>query len=218
MKRGAELALIVVIAAAAIALVRPIGDFPLDDDENCAIAATNFANHHRFEFAIDTTPPLRAQAVRGAVWIWMCGQSFNVLRASTIALALLTLIIINLLLRDGGVSSPSLRIVATLAFFFNPMFFWSTHTFMTEVPYVFASALSLYFFLQALKKESYGWLIAGCIAVAISWWIRQGIINIVPPIVLLALQRERLTKRCRSFLTICVAVLIGYVLMSIFRR
>jgi hypothetical protein len=214
MKRGAELALIVVIAAAAIALVRPIGDFPLDDDENCAIAATNFANHHRFEFAIDTTPPLRAQAVWGAAWIWMFGQSFNVLRASTIALALITLIIINLLLSD---LPPVPRIVATLAFFFNPIFFWSTHTFMTEVPYVFVCALSLYCFLQALKRESYRWLIAGCVAVAISWWIRQGIINIVPPIVLLALQRERLMKRWRSFLAICVAVLIGYVLMSVFR-
>ena len=53
---------------------------------------------------------------------------------------------------------------------------------------------------------------------ATSWWIRQGIINIVPPIVLLALQCERLTKRWRSFLAICVAVLIGYVLMSVFRR
>jgi hypothetical protein len=215
MKRGAELALIVVVAAAAIALVKPIGDFPLDDDENCAIAAQNFANHHRFEFAIDTTPPLRAQVVWGAAWIWMFGQSFNVLRASTIALALLTLILINLLLSD---LAPVPRVVATLAFFFNPMFFWSTHTFMTEVPYVFACALSLYCFVQALKKESYGWLIAGCVAVAISWWIRQGIVNIVAPMVLLALQRDRLTKRWRSFLAICVAVLAGYVLMSVFRR
>ena len=49
-----ELPAIVLVELIALAIVRPFGDFPLDDDENHAIATWNLVHLHRFQFALDT--------------------------------------------------------------------------------------------------------------------------------------------------------------------
>jgi len=212
-----ELPAIVIVALIALAIVRPYGDFPLNDDENHAIGTWNFVHLHHFKFAIDTTPPLRAQVVWGAVWTWLFGESFNVLRASTMCLGILALLIVNRTMFLAGIAGGP-RVVATLALLFNPLFFWSTNTYMTETPFVFASALAFYCFFRALRNDSMGWFLTGCVAVAISWWIRQGIINIFPPMIVLAAHRERVTRRWKPMLATAVAVLIGYAIMAITRR
>ena len=212
-----ELPAIVIVALIAFAIVLPYGDFPLNDDENHAIGTWNFVHLHHFKFAIDTTPPLRAQVVWGAIWTWLFGESFDVLRASTMFLGILALLIVNRTMFLAGIAGGP-RVVATLALLFNPLFFWSTNTYMTETPFVFASALAFYCFFRALRNDSMGWFLAGCVAVAISWWIRQGIINIFPPMIVLAAHRERVTRRWKPMLATAVAVLIGYAIMAITRR
>lgn len=191
-----EVPAILLLLLLATLFVRPYGDFPLGDDENHAIGTWNFARSGHFKFAIDTTPPLRAQVVWGAAWTRLFGESFDVLRASTIVLTGLALILINRLLALAGFGL-GLRLFGTLAFLFNPIYFWSTYSYMTEAPYVFASLLALYCFVRAFRGQSTPWLIAGCIAVAISWWIRQGILNLIPPLVLLGVYRDRLTRKWR---------------------
>ena len=203
-------------ALIAFALAQPIGDFPLNDDENHAIATWNFVHLHRFQFAIDTTPPLRAQVLWGSLWVVLFGESFNVLRASTMFLGIVMLIVVNRTMLLAGVARGP-RIVATLALLFNPLFFWSTNTYMTETPFVCASAIALYCFFRAMKNDSIAWFLGGCAAVAASWWIRQGIINIFPPIIVLAAYRERASRRWKPMLAIAVAMLAGYALMAISR-
>ncbi|HET7711908.1 MAG TPA: hypothetical protein VFL80_08255 [Thermoanaerobaculia bacterium] len=211
-----ELPATLLILLAATLLVRPFGDFPLNDDENHAIGTWNFARDLEFRFTIGTTPPLRAQVVWGALWTWMFGESFEVLRASTLVLAGIALLIFNRSLLMAGVGF-GLRMTATLALLFNPIFFWSAHTYMTEVPFVCASAAAFYCFVRAVRDERTGWFIAGCCAVAISWWIRQGIVNLLPPMILLAWYRERITVRWRRFLAIAAITGTGYVLMALLR-
>ena len=212
-----ELPAIVLVALIALAIVQPFGNFPINDDENCAIATWNFVHLHRFVFALDTTPPLRSQVVWGAIWTWMFGESFNVLRASTIFLGLLMLIVVNRTMLLAGIGQGP-RIVATLALLFNPLFFWSTNTFMTETPFVCAGAISIYCFLRAIRNDSIPWFVGGCLAVVVSWWIRQGIINIFPPIVVLALYRERVAKRWKPMLAIACAFAAAYGVMAVTRR
>ena len=212
-----ELPAILLVLLAATLLVQPSGDFPLNDDENHAIGTWNFARSGHFRFAIDTTPPLRAQVVWGAIWTRLFGESFDVLRASTLVLTGLTLLLVNRLLAMAGFGL-GLRWLATLAFLFNPIYFWSSFTYMTEGPYVFASVLALFCFVLAFRRESTIWFIAGCAAVAVSWWIRQGAINLVAPLVILIAYRERLTRKWRTQLAIATAVGIGYVAMGLLRR
>ena len=83
-----EIAMLAAVWCAAIALVRPAGDFPLLDDWDFAIATWNFARSGHFHFTQFTVVSLRAMVLWGAAWTRLFGESFNVLRASTLVLSL----------------------------------------------------------------------------------------------------------------------------------
>jgi hypothetical protein len=186
-----ELALILAVFAAAIALIHPRGEFPLGDDWDFALATWNFARTGHFIFTPFTAVSLRAQVLWGALWTWMFGQSFEVLRMSTLVVAAAAIVIINRILARAGVAGGA-RVIATLAFAFHPIFLWASCTYMTEVPYVCASALALYCFLRGLDEDRRAWIIAGCAAAVVSIFIRQtGVINLVAPLAIAIWRRRR---------------------------
>src|SRR5690242_5655260 len=90
-----ELAAILAVWFAAILIVRPNGDFPIDDDWDFAIATWNFARSGHFYFTHFTAVSLRAQVVWGALWTWVFGQSFRVLRYSVMPLGAIAIVLIN---------------------------------------------------------------------------------------------------------------------------
>jgi len=135
-----DVAIVLAVWAAAIALIQPRGEFPTLDDWDFTIATWNFARTGHFHFTPFTAVSLRAMVLWGALWTRVFGESFLVLRASTLTLSALTLVTIHEILRRAGLDRLP-RVVATLAFAFHPVFLWSSCTYMTEVPFVFASAV-----------------------------------------------------------------------------
>lgn len=197
MKRDA--ALVVGIFLAAMALANPRGNMPLDDDWDFALATWNLARTGHFAVTPFTAVSLVAQAGWGAVWTRLFGESFEVLRVSTLVLAAAALVMFLALLREAGVPRGA-RLVAALALAFHPIFFWSSATFMTHVPFVFCGIVALFAHLRALRSGDARWMVAGALAVVASFLVRQtGIANVVPPLAILLLQRERITPRWRTF-------------------
>jgi hypothetical protein len=179
------------IWAVAIAFANPRGNFPIDDDWDFALATWRFAETGHFHFTAFTAVSLRAQVLWGALWTRLFGESFDVLRASTLVLAAVTLVIVHRMLLRADVPRFG-RVVATLALGFHPIFFWSSCTFMTEVPFVFASAVALACFVRAFDDERLVWLIAGCAAALVACFVRQtGITLLAAPLVLALWQRRK---------------------------
>ena len=200
---------IVALWAAAIAFANPRGNFPIDDDWDFALAAWRFAQTGHFHFTAFTAVSLRAQVLWGALWTRLFGESFDVLRLSTMVLAAMTLVIVHRLLLRAGVPRFG-RIAATLALGFHPIFFWSSCTFMTEVPFVFASAVAVACFdLSFRTAVSAGgpstvldpsgvsaaqddrWVIAACAAALTACFVRQTGITLLATPMILALMRRR---------------------------
>jgi len=188
-RRGEPLA-IVALWASAIAFTNPRGNFPIDDDWDFALAAWRFAETGHFHFTAFTAVSLRAQVLWGALWTRVFGESFDVLRLSTMVLAAMTLVIVHRVLLRAGVPRFA-RIIATLALGFHPIFFWSSCTFMTEVPFVFASAVALACFVRAFDDDHVGWLLAGCVAALTACFVRQTGITLLAAPMILALLRRR---------------------------
>jgi len=189
-RRGEPLA-ILAIWAAAIAFVNPRGNFPIDDDWDFALATWRFAETGRFHFTAFTAVSLRAQVLWGALWTRLFGESFDVLRMSTLVLAAATLVIVHRILRRAGVPRFG-RVIATLALGFHPIFLWSSCTFMTEVPFVFASSVALWCFICAFDDESSGWIIAGCAAALTACFVRQtGVTLLAAPLILAVMKRRK---------------------------
>jgi hypothetical protein len=183
---------IVAVFAAAIAFVNPRGNFPIDDDWDFALAAWRFAKSGHFQFTAFTAVSLRAQVLWGALWTRLFGESFDVLRMSTMLLAAATLVIVHRTLLQAGVARFG-RITATLALAFHPIFLWSACTFMTEVPFVFASSVALFCFIRASDGEDgFAWTAAACAAAMTACFVRQtGIALLAAPLLLALFQRRK---------------------------
>ena len=96
-----ELAAILAVWFTAILLIKPVGNFPLGDDWDFAIATWNFARTGHFHFTAFTAVSLRAMVLWGAAWTRLFGESFEVLRASTLTLAAITIGVIHEILRHA---------------------------------------------------------------------------------------------------------------------
>jgi 4-amino-4-deoxy-L-arabinose transferase-like glycosyltransferase len=213
-----ELLVIIIVWAAAIAFIDPRGNFPLHDDWDFAIATFNFARSGHFEFTNFTAVSLRAMVLWGAAWTGIFGQSFEVLRASTLTLSLGTLLVVNRTLARAG-AVRGVRLFACAALLVHPLFLWLSCTYMTDIPFVFVSAVAFYCFVRALESDSMPWLTAACVAVVVSWFIRQnGVVTLAAPLVLLLLRREQLTPRWRAFLLVIGAYLGAFAMLFVFRR
>jgi hypothetical protein len=185
-----EAAAVLLAWGVAIAVIRPRGDFPLNDDWDFAIATWNFARTGHFQFTEFTAVSLRAQVLWGAAWTRLYGQSFEVLRASTLTLAAATILVVHRTLLRSELPRFG-RVVAILAFAFHPVFVWAACTYMTEVPFLFASAVSFYCFVRGFHEERVGWVAAGCAGAVVSWFVRQtGVAILLAPLAV-ALWRRR---------------------------
>jgi hypothetical protein len=202
--RGLELALLLAVFAVAIILIRPHGNFPLDDDWDFALPTWHFARTGQFHFSRFTAVSLRALVVWGAMWTRAFGESFEVLRASTLALSGATIVLVNHILVRAGIAR-SLRLVATLAFMFHPIFIWASCTYMTEVPYVFASMLTFLFFYRGIAEERIGFIVAGCVAALVASFVREtGVEMLGAALVVLLIVKPR--HRRAAAITIALAI------------
>lgn len=178
-----------------VVMVDPRGDFPLNDDWNFALATWHFADTGEFRFSRLTAMSLRAQVLWGALWTLAAGKSFEVLRASTLVLAAGVLWLLNLLLAFAGVGRTT-RWIACAAMLFHPLFFWSSFTFMTHIPYVFLSIVAFYFLLRGVMEDRIGFTTVAMLAVVGSFFIRQtGIVNALAAGCVLFLSRRDLRPR-----------------------
>lgn len=200
---------VAVVAAmwcAVIAVVDPRGEFPLHDDWIYDASTWSFVHSGQFHFPSVSVVSLRAQVLWGALWTWLFGESFQVLRASTLLLSLATLIVIQRTLVRAG-ATMWVSVFGALALLFNPIFLWTSCTFMTDVPYTFFSALSLYFFVRAIAEERMGLVVGGCVAVVVSWFIRQnGVVNLFPPLAFLIWKRPPRWRSLTAPIVACGAL------------
>ena len=148
-----DLITITVIWGVAVYLVNPSGDFPLNDDWSYGIAVKNILQEGSYEPTRWTSMTLVSQVIWGAVFCSIFGFSFEVLRFSTLVLALLGVISLYLLIRQLN----QVRWFALLSAFtvaFNLIYFPLSLTFMTDVPFTAFATMALLFLGRSLTSDS----------------------------------------------------------------
>ena len=141
-------------------IVNPVGEFPLNDDWSYARAVQSLVEHGHLELSGFTSMPLIAQVLWGALFCLHFGFSFTALRASTITLGLLG-ILASYWLFEETKANRSIALLATMVLVTNPLYFYLSLTFMTDVPFFTFSMFAFIFFIRTLRTERHSDMVLG---------------------------------------------------------
>jgi len=186
------IAVILIVFAVAVVITDPRGNFPLDDDWDFTLSTWNLVHTGHVQHTPFTSNIAVLQYFWGALWTVLFGESSAVLRASTLFLALASTLLIFFILRRHGVSE-ALATFASLAFLLNPLIYWASLTYMTDVPEMFLSIAAFALLTEALRRESDRWLIAAVLVAVASFFVRQiGILNAIVPLIAVPRRKVRI--------------------------
>lgn len=205
---------LVAIFVAAVLVVDPRGDFPLDDDWGVGFTTFTLASTGTIEFTPFASATAYLQFLWGAAWVALFGPSFTVLRFATLTLALGSTLLLYFLLRYAGVRQH-LALFGAASLLLHPLFFWASFTSMTHVPFVFLSLVAASMFVRAWDREGI-WLALAFVATVASFFTRQfAILNALAPLVVaLMAKRWRLASVYAAAAGVFGLLVVGGVLVA----
>jgi 4-amino-4-deoxy-L-arabinose transferase-like glycosyltransferase len=198
-----------------IALVNPVGDFPLNDDWIFARGVKSIVETGRFELPTPSIPNLLAQAYWGALFCLPFGFSFTALRFSTLTLGAAGIFALYLLLREIG-SNRQTAFVGGLTLAVNPLYFDLANSFMTDVPCLMLVTTALWLFVRGVRREEVASLVAAILIALLAILVRQVVLFL-----LLAFACAYIMRKGATWKTLAVAILpllVGAGLHFFYRR
>jgi hypothetical protein len=166
------LLLITAVWLVMVVTVNPTGNFPLNDDWVYAESVRILVDEKRFVFPDWSAPNYVAHAIWGWLFSLVFGFSFTVLRFSVLVLGLIGVISAFKLSKEIGVPSAA-AVLGALVLVVNPIYFASSNTFMTDVPFFAFSALSLLFLTRAINDDNGYHIALGTVAAGLALLTRQ---------------------------------------------
>lgn len=138
---------------ATIPIVDPRGNFPLIDDWSFALTAKRLFSLGDWRPLGWASMPLITQSLWAAPACLFFGCTFDALRWSTLAAALILLLCTFALFRTVGRSRPVACLAAVVSIF-NPIVFSLSFTFMTDVLFDALMVVATLFFMKSFRTDS----------------------------------------------------------------
>ncbi|HEX6641069.1 MAG TPA: glycosyltransferase family 39 protein [Thermoanaerobaculia bacterium] len=214
MRSSAAPVVLIAVFLAAVLVVDPRGNFPLDDDWGVGFTTFTLLQTGRVQFTPFASATAYLQFAWGALWAALFGETFTVLRLATLTLSLGSTLLAFFLLRRSGVRRE-LALFGAAALLFHPLFFWASFTSMTHVPFVFLSLVAATMFVRAAEREGI-WLVLAFVATVASFFTRQfAILNALAPlIVALSMRRRKLAVTYAAAIVVFGLLVVSGVLVG----
>jgi len=204
-----------VLWLAGVAIVNPVGDFPLNDDWIYSWPVKTYIDTGRIDILSCTGFTLIGHVLWGIVSCSIFGFSFTVLRMSSVVLALAGILVTYWIFRTAK-ASRGFSLLAALVVGFNPLYYEISFTFMTDVSFAAFGLMGLLFLNRYLESERSSCLIAATVVISISTLIRE--VGLLLPAAFAAIYLLRhgwnMRSALKAALPLIVAVL-GFVLYRI---
>jgi len=204
------ISLLILIWGVALFLTNPSGNFPLNDDWMYSRQVYQLYTNHTYHIVNEYSPVLVSQVLWGTLFCLPYGFSFIALRISGILLGLVGSIVFYLLI-NRLLNNKLLSFLCSLLLVCNPFFFCLSNSFMTDVPFLTFSLISLILFIKALEKPGTNILLLASFAAIMATFIRQfGVIIPIAYGMVILLQRKQPLRE--KILNILPAIIIGTLL------
>jgi len=200
--------IVIAVYIITILLINPWGNFLVNDDFYYLNQIKAFRLGILKKSAL-ISPTFILQGYLGLIWSYIFGLSYVSLRVLTIIVSILCLIFLDKALLQLNVNKE-IRTLTLFLICFNPYFFASSLTFMTENYFLLLVLLSFYFFLKFISSNKNKYLLYSSIAGGLSIMIRQyGAVLLVAYLVFYLTTNKKIDYRKIIYLLIPYIVL-GY--------
>ena len=117
-----DVALITVLWWISIAIINPVGDFPLNDDWSYGSTVKHFVETGEYRPLGWSSVPLITNVIWGSLFCLPAGFSFTALRLSVLVLSWLGILGTYVLVREFQ-QGRCVAVIFTLSFAFNPIYY-----------------------------------------------------------------------------------------------
>ncbi|MCF8244659.1 MAG: glycosyltransferase family 39 protein [Saprospiraceae bacterium] len=208
-----HLALLALTWLAAMIVINPTGNFPLNDD--WAYAKDVWYLSQQGILKLDDWPAMTrlTQIFWGAAFCKVFGFSHEVLRYSTMLLGFAGLVATWFIFVEMG-ASRRLASLGTAVLMFNPIYFSLSASFMTDVPFLALFLWSIYFYLKSASSGEVKHVVWATIFALLATMVRQ--FGMAAPLAFAVLWLYRQGFNWRSLaialtpLALCVAAYLGF--------
>jgi 4-amino-4-deoxy-L-arabinose transferase-like glycosyltransferase len=210
------------VVALSWVIVGPWGDYSLNDDWTYAHLAKRIAATNEVKIDVPIAPNAVGQALLGAAWVKVFGFNHMHLRLLTFLLSTLGLWALDRLL-SVATKDLRVRLAASLLLAFNPIYYYSTASFMNElygwIPPLLGAVLWLW---DRHRQDAAGaeraltpWmpLVAGLI-IGLGFWTRQFGVLIYPALVGATVLSLAVARRWKALTRATPWMLLGVVVLA----
>lgn len=187
------LVILIVAQMAVYIFINPTGDFLINDEWFYARAVKDF-NLTDYQFDALITPSLIGQIWYAKVITSIFGFSFEILRFSTIGLSIISVVALYLLFVELGFRKY-FSFFASLLLFFNPLFFYLSIGFMTDVPALAFVIFALLFFAKYNNTKKSRYFFIACLSLIYAIIIRQSFLFLLPLSIIFVIDKKRVSAK-----------------------
>ena len=137
---------VIVLVLLSYTFIDPFGNYPINDDWAYARSVYNL-NNGSLAFSDWQAPALIVQTLWATLWTKVFGFSHTILRVSTIILAVIGFFYFYKTLKLSSVSNQS-RFWLLLALCFNPLWYFLSLSFMTDIPALVMLIIAIYHYIK----------------------------------------------------------------------
>jgi hypothetical protein len=201
---------LIVLWALLVAVTNPRGDFPINDDWSYGRTVKILLEQHRLDLDGWNTATFALQALIGLLFCIPSGFSFLALRISTIVMGGIGVVGMYYLLRQIA-ARLEWALCGALALMLDPLYFFNSFNFMTDVHYTVLLIFSCLYLLKSIRDDSRRDEAIGVVLLCCATLIRQITLPVAVAYGLVVLFNRGMTWRnvIRAFLpALCVEALL----------
>lgn len=179
----------------SILFAEPVGNFPIGDDWQYSYPIKTWVENGKMEFKGIFAPNVLLQIVWGFLFCKIGGGfDFTWLRISTLIAGMIGLFYFFKILNQFSTPNKVFFLTA-LILMFNPLFYYLSFTFFTDIPFVALFILSIFYFIKYLQIRKSKFIILSIFFAITSFYIRQPGLLLIPTFSVFILIENRFSNK-----------------------
>src|SRR5579872_1003845 len=187
---GISLFVVLLLFLAAVAIVNPFREMPYDDDWAFSETVKHLLDTGQYRLNAWLAPNMPFQTVWGALFCLPGGYSFSALRVSTLVIFVIGLVAFRSLALEHDLRRGTANLL-TLCLASSPLVFKLSLTYLSDVPFLATTIVSVLFYTRALRTGRWLDWMGAAVAASATIFIRQFGIAIVGGLALVWLWDRR---------------------------